>query len=198
MDTKGFNVKVVDNFLSLDECSNILSFVESLPEWETTGGLQGFWDNRTLSNEFIYRNHSKELGLELLNIRGRIGREIETLYNIEKIYSDHLSVIRWFPGISLEPHIDDMSDSVMDGSEWYHHREFGAVLYLNDNFESGYTYYPNFDVEIKPKAGTLVLHPGDEVHRHGVRASRNGNRYTISSFWTQDVTYSDEWISRYE
>ena len=87
-----------------------------------------------------------------------------------------------------------MSDSIEDGSEWFHHREFGAVVYLNDDFESGYTYYPNFDVEIKPKAGTLVLHPGDEIHRHGVRGSRGGNRYTISSFWTKDATYSDDWL----
>jgi hypothetical protein len=194
MGLKEFNVKVVDNFLSFDECSNILSFVKSLPEWERTEGPQDFWDNRTLSNEFIYRNHSKEIGLELLKIRGRIGRELESLYNIEQVYSDHMSVARWFPGIGLSPHVDNMTDSVEDGSEWFHHRDFGAVIYLNDDFESGYTYYPNYDWEIKPKAGTLVIHPGDEDHRHGVKASEGGTRYTISSFWTLDVTYSDEWI----
>jgi len=193
-----FRAKIVDDFLTPKECQDILAFVTSVSEWDRVSGSQGFWDNRTLSDEYVYQKLSKNMGAKLLAIRDRIGIEIERSFEVEKVYPDHLSIIRWFPGIGLNPHVDDMTDSSGEGSEWFHHREFGIVVYLNDNFEGGHTYYPNHDVEVKPKAGRLVIHPGDQSHRHGVKAAKDGTRYTLSSFWTQDVSYFDDWISKYE
>lgn len=194
MSLGSFNAHVVDGFLSAEECSNILSVVSSILEWEKTEGSQGFWDNRTLGHDFIYFSIDKNLGISLLKIRNMIGKEIKSRYSISEIYSDHLSICRWYPGIPLTPHIDDMSDSAEEGSDWFNHREFGVVLYLNDDFNGGETYYPNHNKQITPKAGRLVIHPGDESHRHGVNAARGGVRYTISSFWTQDKTYLDDWL----
>lgn len=194
MNSYKLNIKVIENFLTDSQLSKILTLVESLDSWEKTEGSQGFWDNRTLSNEFIYYNLDKNVGLELLEIRNMIAAEIQKAYGIKKIYSDHLSVCRWSDGISLNPHIDDMTDSNEKDSFWFNHREFGSVLYLNDNFSGGETYYVHHDKEIKPKAGSLVIHPGDESHRHGVRATTNGIRYTLSSFWTQDIEYLDEFL----
>jgi len=186
------NIHVVDNFLTEDQLSTILSLVKGLDSWERTEGSQGFWDNRTLSNEFIYHNLDKGVGIELIKIRKMIGLEIEKFYGVKKAYSDHLSVCRWSDGIFLNPHIDDMTDSEEEDSFWFNHREFGSVLYLNDDFNGGETYYVHHNKEIKPKAGRLVIHPGDESHRHGVRAADGGTRYTLSSFWTQDEKYLDE------
>jgi hypothetical protein len=194
MSSNSFNAHVVDSFLSEKECSDILSFVMSIPEWEKTDGTQGFWDNRTLGHDFIYYSLNKDVGISLLKIRNLIGTEIKQRYSIPEIYSDHLSVCRWYPGIPLTPHIDDMSDSKEEDSSWFNHREFGVVLYLNDDFTGGETYYPNHGKEITPKTGRLVIHPGDESHRHGVRATAGGTRYTISSFWTQDKDYLDDWL----
>jgi hypothetical protein len=198
MEFGNFNAHIVDNFLTIEECSDILNFVKKNPEWERTEGSQGFWDNRTLSNEFIYYNLDKDMGKKLVDIRLKIAKEIEKFFDINKIYSDHLSVCRWYPDIPLTPHIDDMTDSDGEDAEWFRHREFGSVLYLNDDFDGGETYYPHHNKKIKPKAGMLVVHPGNESHRHGVEAAKGGIRYTLSSFWTQDEDYIDDWLKNEE
>jgi hypothetical protein len=191
-----FNVKIVDNFLTEEECLEIVSFVQAIPEWERDGGEQSFWDNRALSDKTIYNLHNKDVGLNLLSIRDRIGKVLEDHYKIQKIYPDLLSISRWFPGMELHPHIDDMSDVDREGTEWFHHREFGSVIYLNNNYSGGHTYYPQHGVEVVPKTGTLVIHPGNKNYEHGVTPIADGIRYTISSFWTQDQSFHDDWINR--
>ena len=133
-----------------------------------------------------------------LEIKKRIGGKIEELYGIDTVYPDHLSVSRWFPGTSLPPHVDDMTDSKEEGDEWFHHRDFGIVVYLNEEFTGGETYYPNHEVDVEPKVGRLVIHPGDSNHEHGVRKVEGGTRYTLSSFWTKNIEYFDDWILKYE
>ena len=49
-----FEPKVIDNFLSKDECSYILNFVKGIGKWEN-GGTE-FWENRSLNAINIYNN----------------------------------------------------------------------------------------------------------------------------------------------
>jgi predicted 2-oxoglutarate/Fe(II)-dependent dioxygenase YbiX len=56
------------------------------------------------------------------------------------------------------------------------------VLYLNDEYSGGEIYYPNLDIEIKAPAGSLVIHPSDILHTHGVRKVLGGSRFTMTMF----------------
>ena len=96
-----------------------------------------------------------------------------------------------FPETEQPAHADDMTN--YEGMEWFHHRHYGAILYLNDDYKGGHTFYPQHNFEIIPKAGTLALHPGDTNHLHGVTKIKNSKRYTIASFWTREKKYSDGW-----
>jgi hypothetical protein len=78
--------------------------------------------------------------------------------------------------------------------EWFNHREYGAIIYLNDNYSGGHTYYPNHNFDIAPAVGKLAIHPGDPEHLHGVSKIEDGVRYTLASFWTQDEKYFDGWV----
>jgi hypothetical protein len=60
--------------------------------------------------------------------------------------------------------------------------KYGIVLYLNDNFEGGEVYYPNLNIEIKPIANALVMHPANQIHRHGVKEVSSGIRYYMTTF----------------
>jgi hypothetical protein len=75
----------------------------------------------------------------------------------------------------------------------YEHRAYGSIIYLNDTYEGGHTYYKNFNHEVTPKAGALAVHPGDSEHLHGVTEIKDGMRYTIASFWTLDKGKSHDW-----
>ena len=165
----------------------IVNLASSYDLWES-GGSE-FWDNRVINYSSIAR-HDKKAALIMLDANIRCGQKIKELFNIEEIYSDTLQVIRWFPGMEQHPHADDMSNTDIVG---FDHRAFGSIVYLNNSYSGGHTYYPNFDFEVIPKTGALAIHPGDAEHLHGVTKIEEGIRYTIASFWTQSKEKSHAW-----
>jgi hypothetical protein len=185
--------KSIPNFLSQEENDKILNLLKNIDEWERAGEAQSFWDNRSLSDKNIYYNHDKEIGKLIFEVRNRIGQKIKEVYKIDEVYPDLMSASRWWDGMKQEPHADDMTNAEGPGHEWFAHRHFGAIIYLNENYEGGHTFYPNYDFEIIPKSGTLAIHPGDPDHLHGVTEVKGATRYTLSSFWTKDIQYFDNW-----
>lgn len=186
-------VKTYENFLSTDEINYLLNFAKSIDKWESGGGM-GFWDNRSLNAITIYNQYSKEVGQFLYDLRNRVSDAIKEMYVLgDQVYPDLFQIVRWFPGQEQPPHADDMTNSSQEGLDWYHHRHFGSVIYLNNDYSGGHTYYPQYNLDIKPIPGTLAVHPGDTDHMHGVTKIENSIRYTIASFWTFDKEYFDGW-----
>jgi len=184
-----FNAITIKDFISQNDAQMIIDFATSIEPWEYGGS--DFWDNRSLNAINVYKNHSKEIGEYLYGLREKIGNEIIKHYGIEKIYPDLTQIVRWYPGQEQHPHADDMTN--VEDTDWFHHRHFGAILYLNDDYDGGETYYPDHGVSISPEAGMLAVHPGDTDHMHGVTKIENKIRYTIASFWTKDEEYFDNW-----
>ena len=79
---------------------------------------------------------------------------------------------RWVLGTKMYEHIDQY-----DGDSTVRH---GLVMYLNEDMDGGEIYYPDYDVQIKPKPGLLVIHPGNVLH--GVRPITRGVRYNMTGF----------------
>jgi hypothetical protein len=190
-----FNAKIIDDFLSEKECQDIVSFVKTIEPWEQDDPGVEIWNNRILTDYTVLTVHSEEVGKKLYEIKNRIATKIKELYEVEEIYADLLSVSRWFPGMDQSPHADDMSNVPEEKNEWFNHRDFGSVIYLNTDYSGGNTYYPDHGIEVVPKVGTLVLHPASPDHLHGVTKIEDGMRYTISSFWTSDKTYDQDSIN---
>jgi prolyl 4-hydroxylase len=174
-----FNGKIIEDFISKENCSYLINAAVASDLWQTAG--HEFWDNRTINytNMIVFDKKAADIMIDVLV---RCQQSIKESYGLEKIYPDLLQVIRWFPGMQQAPHADDMSNTDITG---HAHRAFGSVLYLNDDYEGGHTYYPNFNFDITPKAGTLAFHPADVAHLHGVTEVKDSIRYTVASFWTK-------------
>lgn len=84
---------------------------------------------------------------------------------------DHL--YRFRVGDEMKVHYDMGMDPII---------KYGAVLYLNDDYEGGEIYYPNLGIEIKPEAMSLVLHSSNMTHSHGVKPVTKGTRYSLTTF----------------
>jgi len=180
--------KVIENFMSEEDCKYLIATAISSDLWES-GGSE-FWDNRVI-NYYSMLKFDRDAALIMLDANIRCSQKIKEAYNLEEnIYSDTLQVIRWFPGMEQQPHADDMSNTDIAG---FSHRDFGSIVYLNNDYNGGHTYYPNFDFEVIPRSGSLALHPGDPEHLHGVTKIENGMRYTIASFWTKEKGKGHEW-----
>lgn len=185
-----FNVRSIDNFLSKEENDKLLQFAKNSNDWENIGNP--FWDGRCLTAQRIYNEQDKEIGKLLYDIRCRIEQAIKKAYEIDEVYADLTQIIRWFDGMEQAIHADDMTQAG-PGHDWFHHRHYGTIIYLNDDYEGGKTFYPQHNFEITPKAGMLAIHPGDTEHYHGVTKISGGNRYTVAAFWTRDKGYHDGW-----
>ena len=185
-----FNPKIIKNFLTKEECNYLLNVVKNIEPWET-GGSE-FWSNRSLNGINIYNNIDKIAGELIYDIRNRIAKTIKEKYDLnDEVYPDLCQIVRWFPGQEQAPHADDMKNA--ENHEWFHHRQYGAIIYLNDDYDGGHTYYPEHSFSITPEAGALAIHLGDEEHIHGVTKIEKSIRYTIASFWTLDRGYFDGW-----
>jgi len=70
-------------------------------------------------------------------------------------------------------------------------KHYSSLIYLNDDYEGGELYFPEYDFAIKPEVGTLICFRGDENTLHGVKKVTDGIRYTISLFW-EDLEYKNK------
>ena len=176
--------KEFKNFLSNEETLRILNFAKNTKLWKKLGN--DFWDDRVV-NFYIISEHDPELGKFLITIKERLLKTVKDLYNIDKdIYSDILAITRWFPGMHQPPHSDNMENTADHHN--HEHREYGIVIYLNDDFEGGQTFYPQHNFYINPEPGKLAVHPASTDHMHGVTKIEGNVRYTLTSFLTFDET----------
>jgi hypothetical protein len=81
----------------------------------------------------------------------------------------------------LENH--GLSDHVDVYSHAHSKRFLCLMVYLNDDFEDGETYFPVFDIKVKPKQGRLFIFPPTWNYLHrGIpprRPSKRGAKYFI-------------------
>ena len=176
------NAKEFSNFLSKEEVSDILSFAKNTDLWGSPG--EGFWDGRVI-NAYNINQKSTALGIVLKNTKEKILKIAKEAYSInEDIYADLLQLTRWFPGMEQPPHSDNMENT--SHSEFHKHREYGIVIYLNDDFKGGNTFYPQHNFYINPEPGKLAIHPASTDHMHGVTKIEGNIRYTLTSFLTFD------------
>ena len=77
-------------------------------------------------------------------------------------------------GVELKAHTDQHTDPSI---------KYAAVLYLNDDYVGGEIFWPNKDLVLKPKPGTLVMFPGTDEFHHGVKHVGEGPiRYVMPGF----------------
>lgn len=87
------------------------------------------------------------------------------------------------------PHADNIHPNGMPNGTA--HRSFSSILYLNDTYEGGETYFPGHGIRIAPQPGTLVLFGAGCDYVHGVTKVRSGLRYTYAGWFTHDPNWED-------
>jgi hypothetical protein len=97
---------------------------------------------------------------------------------VELDSNTHLSgfatIQRMQPGVELKSHTDQRTDPSI---------KYATILYLNDDYNNGELFFENFNLELKPKPGELLIFPGNEKYEHGVRHVGEGPiRYVLVGF----------------
>jgi predicted 2-oxoglutarate/Fe(II)-dependent dioxygenase YbiX len=63
-------------------------------------------------------------------------------------------------------------------------RDFSLLLYLNDDFEGGGLWFPNFDVRVRPSKGMLIAFPSDHRYLHAAEPVNAGERFVLVGWAT--------------
>lgn len=64
------------------------------------------------------------------------------------------------------------------------HRFLSMLVYLNDIEKGGETCFPNWDVEVSPKQGSVAVFPSAFTHRHSANPPVKDYKYVIPAFIT--------------
>jgi predicted 2-oxoglutarate/Fe(II)-dependent dioxygenase YbiX len=116
----------------------------------------------------------------LWNLLLEIGQDYTDKLGLELVPPSPLSISKYIVGSFMGAHVDDYNQPgitpVMSG-----------VIYLNDDLEGGELNFPEQDITIKPKAGSIVVFPSVEPYFHQSLPVSKGMKYMSPVFWVKRV-----------
>jgi hypothetical protein len=183
-------IKVVSDFLSLDEIKEFVQIINKL-EKEKPGHFSNWQNGKRLAMAFgnaevdiyttIYAQSTLEsLGPEirakLYDLFSRIINKIAELYQTQKdMHMCSFWFAKQYPGATIPIHSD------LDG-ENNSHFEYSVVLYLSTLKSGGVLCFPDLEYSYAPKAGDLVLFPTSGTGEHYVEEIPEERHSLV--FWT--------------
>lgn len=133
----------IENFLSEETRTKLYKIATEFPESSWFSDYSNdFWQKRTMP-----------LPIEELH---DLSEKIRSIFKSADVVDEVMELHRFEPGISMDVHQDAIGHSQI---------KYGAICYINDDFNGGEIAYPSLGFAIKPKAGSLVFHPGDLDHQ---------------------------------
>ncbi len=137
---------VVDDLLSHDQCQSIIH--KTQPYLKQSSLLGKHIDEYRTSHDFFYDKDTEEdrlfsdLVIQLLGIAAK--------------QHEGLAIVRYLKDQQYKEHYDfliHLPEQLKRGGD----RIFTFLLYLNDDFSGGETYFPKIDIAIEPKAGRALV-----------------------------------------
>lgn len=169
-----YDIYEIEDFVDKSFCSNVIDWFSG--QKKTHFNDNSFWSSRTINY-----NRINNTSIKKIIAKHRIDRTV-IVQNIFKkmLYPDYTDIVYWPNGIEMDSHIDDGNS--------FHYRKYSSVLYLNDNYTGGHTYFKDLEIDVVPKQGKLIVYPSSENYAHGV-SKVEGDRYTLSMWFTTDTEH---------
>ena len=181
------NIIHVNNFMSQDEINMTMEYINKYrDDPEFSGG-------KTITLKKINQENP-----ELFKIISKYGNRVYDLIkeNYSKKYDikvkgfpwNPFHIVKWQPEMSSGLHSDCQYP---DGSPLiksnYFKLNITALIYPNDDYVGGEIGWPDYNLEIKPKAGDMVLFPANNSYLHYVKNVESGLRFTLPTWYTFDI-----------
>ena len=96
-------------------------------------------------------------------------------FGVDVIDFANTHIRKWYPGEFQDPHSD--CEAIFSYKYKFAKMtpinnfssifiEYAVLLYLNDDYEGGEIYFPDYDLKIKPEIGDLIFFPGTQRYMH--------------------------------
>jgi len=157
-------------WVASDNQSLVYGAIKNLSRSESKSGTG---DEKT-DQRVLYIYNSLEMAFDMCYTRYMDSHVLDkSLYNLDV---NNISVRKWQVGANMGPHADGY-----DGNT---DLAFSLVCYLNDDYEGGEISFPDHNITIKPKKGSLIMFPSQTPFIHEVKPILSGDRYmATSSVW---------------
>ena len=181
-------VKEIKGFLSKNECQALVEMIEAnnVRSSVVVGGTDrsGVSETRTSSTSNLAPNN-----LVVKSIHQKIADNLGL--NIKK--GEDLQGQKYEPGQYFKEHNDYFSGDAYDKHCLSSgNRTFTFMIYLNEDFEGGGTYFPKLEKTIKPELGKAVVwqntidgQPQPDTMHEGTTITK-GVKYIITSWWREN------------
>jgi predicted 2-oxoglutarate/Fe(II)-dependent dioxygenase YbiX len=107
-----------------------------------------------------------------------LGKEYANEFRLPLVDPCSMVVSKYSPSKEMGPHVDSTED--MNARAL-----MTAILYLNDDYEGGDLYFPEQEIRLKPKAGSIVFFPSVQPFYHQSFKITKGYKYIVPLFWVQ-------------
>lgn len=191
------DIVVFENFLTEEECKNLLAYWEhSVGKetllWEGISFYESYASNLPDDEDLEKFNLPRDFVSNLEN-KIKEGSEIARNGKLRKV-SFHAQ--KWEPGAFADYHSDNSTNGEYNAFE---RSKWATFVYLNDDYDGGELQFKDNGVSIKPKAGMMASFNGGSHNEHQVTKITGGHRYTVGSFWDfEECEYSDEKRAEWE
>jgi predicted 2-oxoglutarate/Fe(II)-dependent dioxygenase YbiX len=172
------------NVLAREHCGLLIDCFERNRGAAAAHAGDAYWDGR-----YIWQGSlpPSELDAQRIMQQARMVAYtllVQTWLPDKPVYPDTTQLVRWHEGLELTPHVDNLHpDGSANGTP---HRSHSFIIYLNDDYDGGETFFPGYGVRLQPKAGALLLFGAGLDYVHGVTKITKGLRYTCAGWFTHD------------
>lgn len=169
------NIVVIEDFISKDKCDSIVASLTDDVIWKshTQNGIPDKCANN-LDEQL------PEVYTILKDAMDRLQAAIEHHFG-RQLHEGFPGIRKWSEGEFQPVHADGEGPGGEPNEAYI--VDYGSVIYLNDGYEGGEIYFPEYGIELKPKPGTVVFFPSNNMYNHGVKPITSGIRYTSAQFW---------------
>lgn len=168
-------IKIYDNFIDLDTVETIVRYAK---ETDASFFKYNKIDYFTIQTFKEIGMNSEEMLLLIQDVARKTYSQITQDYDgpFETFLERKTHLAKFNIDAEMPPHFDESRP-----------HDIATLIYLNDDYEGGEIYFPEFDIKIKPKPGDMVAFPDNPSFMHGVKKITGSNRYTLPRWFTRIV-----------
>jgi prolyl 4-hydroxylase len=180
---------IMHDVLTLQECQNIINHCQDkLSDSKILSGVEK--NVRNSQQCWIPKNHQ---------MVKHIYKKFAEIFQIPMESAEDLQVVRYLPGQYFNEHHDACCDDNVYCKKFLKgagQRILTVLIYLNDDFEGGYTQFPNLKTKLKVKPGDAIVffpvaYQTNQCHPYALHAGTSVTKGTkwVANIWFHERKY---------
>jgi hypothetical protein len=185
------NILLWKNVISKENCNTIIKLIEENSDWQNAkvGNKENTKEDTSYrSNKVDYLTSRFGINSNVYWCHNTIGYGIKKVveetvkeYNYNKndlnyfvSQDEGFQVLKYEKGQFYKTHLDTSKENG---------RVLSVLLYLNEDYEGGETYFPRQDIKIKGEQGDVLLFPSNYCYPHSAEEILNGIKYSVVTWF---------------